>query len=132
MVDINNPADRKRSDEKSPYFHMAKITKPLYILAGEMDDKVSILNVRNYALQLEAMGKNVTLLSAPKEGHRFHHPTAIEAKFYLLEKALHKHIGGRMQEDLSPKATRFLKRNIVISSQKQADKNGETHHVSVI
>jgi len=132
MVDINNPADRKRSDEKSPYFHMTKITKPLYILAGEMDDKVSILNVRNYALQLEAMGKNVTLLSAPKEGHVFRHPTAIEAKFYLLEKALHKHIGGRMQIDLSPKVIRFLKKNILISSKKQIVTNGETDHVSVI
>jgi dipeptidyl aminopeptidase/acylaminoacyl peptidase len=132
IVDVNDPVDVKRSDEKSPYFHLEKISKPLYILAGERDTKVSILNVRNYALQLEALGKDVTLLSAPKEGHSFSHPTAVEAVFYLLEKALHTHIGGRMQKDLSPKAVRFLKKNILISPKNKPDKKEGIHHVSVI
>jgi len=132
MVDINDLVDLKRSNDKSPYFHMNKLSKPLYILAGERDKKVSILNVRNYALQLEAMGKNVTLISAPKEGHAFRHPTAVEALFYILEKALHTHIGGKIQKELSPKAMRFLKKNTVISSKNVINKNQGEHHVSVI
>jgi len=132
MVDINDPVDLKRSNEKSPYYNMAKVTKPLYILAGDRDKKVSILNVRNYALQLEAMGKDVTLLTAPKEGHHFRHPTAVEAKFYLLEKVLNKHIGGKMQQELSSKAKRFLKKNIVIGATHQLKNNGDTRHDSVI
>lgn len=114
IVDINNPADLKRSYENSPDFHAAKITAPLYIIAGERDNKVSILNVRNYALKLESMGKIVTLLSAPNEGHVYLQPVAREAWFYLLEKALYDHIGGRMQKPLNTNVARFLKNNLVV------------------
>lgn len=115
MVDVNDPDDLKRSDDKSPYFHADKITKPLYIIAGEKDSKVSILNVRDYALKLESMGKKVTFLSAPNEGHIYRQPDAVEAWYYILEKALFEHTGGRMQQDISPKVKRFLKKNILLS-----------------
>jgi len=115
MVDVNSPADVKRSDDKSPSFHAEKITKPLYIIAGEKDRKVSILNVRDYALRLESMGKKVTFLSAPNEGHIYQQKHAVEAWYYLLEKALFDHIGGRMQKDPTPKVQQFLKKNILLS-----------------
>jgi len=115
MVDVNDPVDLKRSDEKSPNFHANKITKPLYIIAGEQDKRVSILNVRDYALRLESMGKKVTLLSAPNEGHIYQQADAVGAWFYLLEKALFDHIGGRMQNEISPKVQRFLKKNTLLN-----------------
>jgi dipeptidyl aminopeptidase/acylaminoacyl peptidase len=115
MVDINSQVDVKRSDAKSPSFHAEKITKPLYIIAGEKDRKVSILNVRDYALRLESMGKKVTFLSAPNEGHIYQKDTAIQAWYYLLEKALFDHIGGRMQKEIPPKVKQFLKKNTLLS-----------------
>ena len=132
MVDVTNPIDVKRSNDKSPFFHMSNITKSLYILAGEQDDKVSILNVRNYASQLESLGKDVTLLSAPNEGHRFMHPTAVEAKFYLIEKALNQHIGGKLQKSLSQQASHFLKKHIVIGSNQLLEANQGAPHDSAI
>ncbi len=115
MVDIHDPADLKRSNEISPSFNAKKITKPLYIIAGEKDNKVSILNVRDYALRLESIGKEVTFLSAPNEGHIYQQEDAVGAWFYLLEKALFDHIGGRMQNEISSKVKRFLKKNTLMS-----------------
>lgn len=115
MVDVNDPVDLKRSDIKSPSFNAEKITKPLYIIAGEKDRRVSILNVRDYALRLESMGKEITFVSAPNEGHIYQQDDAVSARFYLLEKALFDHIGGRMQNEISPKVKRFLKNNTLMS-----------------
>jgi len=115
MVDVNDPVDLKRSDNKSPSFNAEKITKPLYIIAGEKDRRVSILNIRDYALRLESMGKEITFLSAPNEGHIYQQDDAVSAWFYLLEKALFDHIGGRMQHRISPKVKRFLKKNTLMS-----------------
>jgi dipeptidyl aminopeptidase/acylaminoacyl peptidase len=114
IVDINDPSDVAISDAKSPSAHIDKVLNPIYIVAGELDPRVSILNVRDYALRLEAAGKQVTLLSAPNEGHIYQDRIAVEARYWLLEEALHKHVGGRVEANVDNKVIRFLEKNLTL------------------
>jgi dipeptidyl aminopeptidase/acylaminoacyl peptidase len=113
-VDIEDPDDVKRSYEQSPDYLAAEVIRPLYIWAGEKDERVNILDVRDYVLRLEAMGKEVTFLSAAGEGHGPRGDTATEAFFYLIEVALYRHIGGRLEVDINAKLQRYLNRSIIV------------------
>ena len=79
---------------KSPAAYADKVTKPMYLWAGEKDDRVSILNVRSYALKQREAGKPISLMVEPRAGHSPRKPLHREAYFYMLEKALHDHVGG--------------------------------------
>lgn len=113
-VDIKDPVDVKRSYEQSPDYFAARVSRPVYIWAGERDERVNILDVRDYALRLEAMDKDITFLSAPDEGHSPRGDIALEAYYYLTELALHRHIGGRLESNLSPRLQRYLNRHVVV------------------
>ncbi len=113
-VDIEDPEDVERSYSQSPDYHAGKVVRPLYVWAGERDPRVNILDVRDYVLRLEAMGKDVTFLSAPDEGHGPRADLATEAFFYLTEVALHRHLGGRIEATVGPRLQRYLQRNVVV------------------
>jgi dienelactone hydrolase len=113
-VDVEDADDLKRSLEQSPGNHAAEISRPLYVWAGEQDERVDILDVRDFVARLEEMDKEVTFLSAPEDGHGPSGDDSTEAYFLFTEIALHKHIGGRFQSDVSPRLLRYLKRNIVM------------------
>lgn len=102
-VDLDNPDDVKRLYDQSPKKYAANIKKPLYIWAGGRDPKVNIENVRAYVKQLQDMGKDVTLMTAPKEPHGPRRAGNKIAYLYMLEKALHDHLGGKIQADISPR-----------------------------
>lgn len=113
-VDINDKEDVRRSDHQSPRYFSDKIKSPLYVWAGEKDDRVNILDVRSYMLKLETMGKGATFLSAPGAGHVPQGELETEAFIYLSEAALHQHLGGRIESALSPRLQRYLDRNLVM------------------
>jgi len=115
-VDLDNPADVERLSLQSPDRHWQAVTRPLYIWAGGIDPKVNILNVREYALRLHEAGKPLTFMVEPKAGHSPKADIQIEAYFYMMEKALSDHAGGRMETELSPKLERYLKRRLVIDN----------------
>lgn len=117
-VDINDDEDVKRLTSQSPDAYWEQVAKPLYMTAGGRDDRVSILNVRDYALRLHQAGKPISLLEDPNEGHSFRQDLAMEAYFYILEKALSDHVGGQLQSELSDKLQRYLQRKLVL------DRNG--------
>ncbi|NVJ97962.1 MAG: S9 family peptidase [Alphaproteobacteria bacterium] len=109
-VDLDDPMDVKRIRDKSPDAHWQKISKPLYIWAGKKDPKVSVLNVRDYALRLDGAGKTITYLEEPRAGHSPHSDIGREAYFYMVEKALADHVGGRLETGVSEPLRRHLKR----------------------
>lgn len=115
-VDINDEADVQRLASQSPDAHWQQVNKPLYLTAGGQDDRVSILNIRDYALRLHRAGKKISLLEDPNEGHSFRQKLAIEAYFYVIEKALSDHVGGRVQADQSQNLQRYMKRKLVLDS----------------
>lgn len=116
-VDIDDPADVKRIRDKSPDAHWQNVTKPLYIWAGKKDPKVSVLNVRDYALRLADSGKAVAYLEEPRAGHSPRRAIERAAYFYMVEKGLSDHIGGRMDHTMSDELTRHLKRIAVIDNK---------------
>ncbi|UTW54671.1 prolyl oligopeptidase family serine peptidase [Kordiimonas sp. SCSIO 12610] len=115
-VDINDPQDRDRLYRQSPDAHADKVVKPLYIIAGERDKRVNILDVRDYAIRVEQNGVKVSMLSDSKEGHNFRNPVAIEAYFYFLETVLSYYLGGRHEPISEKKLERYLKKNIVMGN----------------
>jgi len=52
----------------------------------------------------------------PRAGHSPRDDLHIEAYQYMLEKALAKHIGGRLEAALSPKLERYIRRSLVLDS----------------
>ncbi|TDF38187.1 S9 family peptidase [Alteromonadaceae bacterium M269] len=115
-VDLDDPKDVQRLSGQSPNAHWQKVQKPLYLLAGAKDRRVSIQNVKDYASRLSAAGKSISLLVDENEGHSFRDKLAREAYFYTLEEALAKHLGGKFQSEISTKLKRYLKQNTVINT----------------
>lgn len=118
-VDPDDPEDRMRLYEKSPDKHWQQVSKPLYIWAGGKDPKVSVLDVRDYVLRQQHTGKDIMYLEEPAAGHSPPTPIAREAYFYMLEKALAKHVGGSMETAVSRKLERHLKRITVVDQSSQ-------------
>lgn len=115
-VDVDDPVDVARLSANSPDRHAGQVKKPLYIWAGGKDPKVSILNVRDYALRQSEAGKPVMLMVEPRAGHSPRDDIHVEAYFYMMEKALAEHLGGRIETALSQKLVRYLRRSVVIDS----------------
>ncbi|WP_286828213.1 MULTISPECIES: S9 family peptidase [Kordiimonas] len=113
-VDLNDPADVRRIQSQSPDAHWQKISRPLYIWAGEKDPKVSVLNVRDYVLRLQGNTQPVSYLEEPRAGHSPNSALAMEAYFYMVEKALADHLGGRLEIGGGQKLKRHLKRVLLI------------------
>lgn len=110
MVDIENAQDVKRLYDQSPDKHWANIDVPLYMWAGEKDDRVAIEDVRDIALRLQSISKSVVLVSDPKAGHSPVKRIAREAYLYTVEKALARGVGGRQEVETSANLKRYLKR----------------------
>lgn len=115
-VDPSQEADMQRLYQNSPDAHWQKITRPLYMLAGGQDDRVSVARVKDFAIRLKQANKPISLLVDEKEGHSPKHDIAHEAYAYVLEKALAKHLGTEYQQDVSIHLRRYLTRNIIIDN----------------
>ncbi len=123
IVDWNNKTALAENTRKSPAANAHKINKPLVIWAGKNDDRVFAVDVKNYALRIEAMEKKVSLFVDPKAKHSPSSKIGFLAYQYLMEKVLADHLGGNLQK-LEPKKDkqliRYLKKNMLI------DHNGVT------
>ena len=97
LLNPNDTQAVERLYEKSPDRHSNKVIAPLYIMAGGADQRVSVLNIKDYALRQREAEKPVTLIVAEHEGHGFSNDISLEAYFYLLEKAFADHLGGRVR-----------------------------------
>ena len=123
IVDIDDPEDIRRIRQQSPNEQWQKINKPLLLIAGGQDKRVSIKNVKNFASKLHAAGKDIALLVDDNEGHSFQSQLAQEAYFYALEKMLSEHLGGRCQCEISEDLKRYLKMNMLIDEPALAVKH---------
>ena len=117
VVDWQNPDAFKALYQRSPDNHAAKITKPLMIWAGEHDDRVFVVDVKEYALKLQSLDKKVSLFVDPFAKHGPRKQVSEQAYFYLMEKTLAEHIGGRVQaldDKTDLRLIRFLRKHRVI------------------
>jgi dipeptidyl aminopeptidase/acylaminoacyl peptidase len=115
-VDSDDPDAMLRLYNQSPDAHWQNIVRPLYMMAGGQDDRVSVARVKDFAIRLNQANKPITLLVDEKEGHSPEHEVAREAYAYLLEKALATHLKTGYQVTISDNLKRYLKRNLIIDN----------------
>lgn len=97
LGDLEDTVAMQALYQKSPLAHVGRVQRPLLILAGEQDERVSRDEVVDYALRLDALGKPLSLLMVAEEGHAYKAPAHREAYLYLLEMLMARHLGGRFQ-----------------------------------
>ncbi|MGS2721547.1 alpha/beta hydrolase family protein [Paraglaciecola aestuariivivens] len=115
-LDPDDELAMQRFYAKSPDDHWQNIKKPIYILAGGKDHKVSIAKVKDFSLRLNQANKPISLLVDDLEGHSPKREIAREGYFYVLEKALATHLKSDYQQSLSPQLNLYLKRHIVLDN----------------
>jgi dipeptidyl aminopeptidase/acylaminoacyl peptidase len=100
LLDLD-PADPKvmaRLGAQSPIANAGKLSRPVLLLAGGDDERVPIRSVLHYAAALQAKGKDVTLLVDPEARHSVSDPKTREAYLYVIERTLHRRLGGAAPE----------------------------------
>ena len=121
VVDWDDKALMAQHYARSPAAHAKHIKKPLVMWAGKNDRRVFIADVKDYALNVESMDKQVSLFIDPKAMHSPSSKIGIYAYQYLLEKSLADNIGGKLKS-IDPikdkKLWRFLNKNMAIDHNK--------------
>ena len=110
-----DPADRAkmaRLHAGSPVANVARMQRPLLMLAGGEDDRVPIRGVTDYAARLKLLGRDVSLFVDAEAGHNLVDPRTREAYIYLEQAMLHRHLGGIAPEPASKELKAHLKRNL--------------------
>jgi dipeptidyl aminopeptidase/acylaminoacyl peptidase len=128
LADINDKKALKELSNQSPNAYWKQVNKPLYIMAGSRDQRVSIQSIKDYSSRLSHAGKSVLLLVDDNEGHNFQQKLAREAYFYTLEKALHLHLGGQFQNETSNNLKRYLKKSVLIDTHQTLKNNSSASH----
>ncbi|MBI2619456.1 MAG: prolyl oligopeptidase family serine peptidase [Ignavibacteriales bacterium] len=100
--DKDDPRDRKVLEAQSPLNSATKIKAPLYVVQGANDPRVKKAESDQIVAALRELGRQVEYMVAPDEGHGFRNKENRLAMFTAMEHFLAKHIGGRIQESISP------------------------------
>jgi dipeptidyl aminopeptidase/acylaminoacyl peptidase len=114
LVDREQPGALESLQQKSPESHLEATAGPLVILAGGMDAKVDIVDVKHYATELQNLGKDVSLFVDPDSGHSFVDPQLRRAWLFLTETVLARHLGGAVGVPPDDHLERYLRRNLLI------------------
>jgi len=101
--DPDDPEDRKRLEEQSPFYHATEIKAPLLVIQGANDPRVKQAESDMIVVALRDLERPVEYLVAPDEGHGFAGEENRLAMFAVAEEFLAKHLGGRYQKGASPK-----------------------------
>jgi dipeptidyl aminopeptidase/acylaminoacyl peptidase len=111
-IRYNDEAAMRPIEEAAPEHHPERVVRPLLILAGGKDQIVDIATVTRYVARLQELGKSVTLLVDPDEGHHARAPITREAYAYLLERMLQRYLGGAAPAAATPELKAYLERNL--------------------
>jgi dipeptidyl aminopeptidase/acylaminoacyl peptidase len=110
-IPLDDKAMKPMTDD-APASHVAQVTRPVLIIAGERDDKVAIGAITDYVARLQELQRPVSLLVAPDEGHSPRKPITRQAYLYLLQQMLHRHLGGPAAPAPTPELAAYLKQNM--------------------
>ena len=91
----NNPEDRKDMESRSPLFKVDAVKKPLMIVQGANDPRVTQLESDQIVKALRASGKEIDYLLFKDEGHGIRKWTNNLIYHRKMEDFLAKHLGGR-------------------------------------
>lgn len=95
---------------RSPLYFVDKVIKPLFVAQGKNDKRVAESQSTLVVEALRYLGKDVTYLSFPNEGHGFVQPANLLQLYAHLEAFLATHLGGRCEpiEDVPGASGVFL------------------------
>ncbi len=96
--DPDDPEERQRLKEQSPFFSAERIRAPLMVVHGANDPRVVQAESDQIVVALREAGHDVEYLIARDEGHGFVDETNRLAFMAGMEEFLARHIGGRHQE----------------------------------
>lgn len=114
-LDATDPATRARLHAQSPQANVAKMRRPLLVMAGGADRTVALRSVVDYGARLRALGRPVTLLVEPGGGHSPVAPLAREAYLFAMDTMLQRHLGGPPPEPPGPRLREYLRANLRIA-----------------
>ncbi len=109
MGDPTTPAGKAQLQRQSPLNSAQKIRTPLLVAQGANDPRVKKAESEQIVIALRDRGFPVEYILAPDEGHGFARPVNSMALWAATEKFFAKHLGGRVQEDLTPDLATRLK-----------------------
>src|SRR5439155_9334104 len=109
MGDPSTPAGKAQLERQSPLNSASKIKTPLMVIQGANDPRVNKAESEQIVIALRDRGAAVEYLLAPDEGHGFARPINNMATFAAAESFLRHHLGGRMQESMTPEVAERLK-----------------------
>jgi len=108
LGDSGTPQGRAQLARQSPLAHVAKIKSPLMITQGANDPRAPRAESEQIVAALAARNSPVEYLLAPDEGHIFARPVNRMAVIAAVERFFARHLGGRVQADMSPEVARRL------------------------
>ncbi len=111
-LDGGDPATYARLHAQSPRVNVARMRRPLLIMAGSADRTVAIRDVTDYVARLRTLGQPVSLLVEPGGGHAPVDPIPREAYLFAMETLLQRHLGGPPPEPAGPRLRAYLRANL--------------------
>ncbi|MEE9255048.1 MAG: prolyl oligopeptidase family serine peptidase, partial [Pseudomonadales bacterium] len=100
--DPDDPAELKRLQAQSPFFHAKNIRAPLLVIQGANDPRVKQAESDQIVVAMRDLERPVEYLVAPDEGHGFAGKENRLAMFAAIDAFLAQHLGGRHQEGAAP------------------------------
>lgn len=119
-----DPADAaiaERLYAQSPVANAPSLRRPVLLLAGGDDERVPIRSVLHYAATLRALGKDVNLFVDAEGGHQLVDPRTREAYLYLLERLLHRRLGGAAPRPPAAELRAHLRKHLRLVGPDLAD-----------
>lgn len=111
-ISLDDKAALKRMADAAPAANAGKLARPLLIIAGAKDQMVDIAAVTDYVARLQGLGRPVSLLVAPDEGHNLRKPLTRQAYLYLLQRMLQQYLGGPPVPAPGPELAQFLNQTL--------------------
>jgi len=92
--DVRTAGGRELLSRHSPINYVERITKPLLVTHGTLDQMVPQEQSDSMVKRMEALGKNVTYFIYPNEPHDYRAAESWESFWAIGERFLHEHLGG--------------------------------------
>ncbi|MFO6423546.1 alpha/beta hydrolase family protein [Motilimonas sp. KMU-193] len=93
--DVNKPADLEKMRQASPIYHIDKITKPLLVIQGTEDVRVTKEQSRNMVAKMRELNKPVQYWEMDGVGHNFGDPQNQRRLTSKVDEFLATCLGGR-------------------------------------
>jgi dipeptidyl aminopeptidase/acylaminoacyl peptidase len=112
QMDPSDPATYARLHSQSPVANVARVRRPLLVMAGGADRTVAARGVIDYVARLRRLAKPVSLYVEPNGGHSPVAPVPREAYAYLMVEMLHAHLGGAEPDAPGAELRAYLRKNL--------------------